>query len=194
MFHMEMIFDEFRSSWGEGWDGDELPFYIHLWMMFLFCVQLVSWKGQLSLLLIRFLKLAKRGTTFMNQDFTFTGTTVLTQQIPLPGAACPMSFSSASAPCLKTLKILKNCGHYFLMFHKFCWKRQQTGEVTISQESLGSVCCAITRSSHWAALAYASQKQPEKHDPLALLYILNWDLPAAHPACPWHSRGQWIPV
>lgn len=41
--------------------------------MFLFCVQLVSWKGQLSLLPIKLLKLAKMGRTFMNQDFAFAG-------------------------------------------------------------------------------------------------------------------------
>lgn len=61
-------------------------------MMFLFCTQLLSWRGQLSLLPIKLLKLAKMGTTFMNQDFTSTGITVLIQQIPLPCSACPVIF------------------------------------------------------------------------------------------------------
>lgn len=42
--------------------------------MFLFYVQLVSWKGQLTLLPIKLPKLAKMGRTCMNQDFKSTGT------------------------------------------------------------------------------------------------------------------------
>ena len=61
--------------------------------------------------------------------------------------------------------------------------------MAVFQERLGSVCRAITRSSHWAALAYASWKQPPKHDPLALLHILNWEKSAAPPATSLTQQG-----
>lgn len=152
--------------------------------MLLFCVQLVSWKGQLSLLPIILLQLAKTGTTFYEL------------RLHIYRHHCPYSTNSPSRCCLSHdffqclcsfLKDTRNPEELRALFPhvpQSLLKRGQTGEVAMCQERLASLCPTVTRSSHWAALAYASWKEPLKHDPLALLHILNWDKRAAPPAHP----------
>lgn len=174
MLHVEMAFGGFRGGWG----GEKLPVSIQIRMGILSGVQLLSWKGQRSLLPIKykkyypyFIKIIKIGQD--GQDFyenlAYTGTTT---------GSCPMIFFASS---LKTPKLLPISSHPT----KFVGKGTGWRSGSVPGE------IEVWMSCH-DSLGYSCNSQLEtapNHHPSALLCVLNQDKSA-----PPHGRVQGAPV